>query len=167
MTEPIPSTEVGTQLQHSIIPSDYIVHWHFVWNSPKAEFATVWIDLLDSQQGTRASQLISCRFFLNEAEVLIKGAKAHTSMPQCQQHWHWGHSTEVCCHLAICCPICTGPHSKASHRQLMGCCRGNPKATPPIPPTPVDTPCPHIHSCINCGNKHAADNHCCPYWQHC
>ncbi|KAF9439612.1 hypothetical protein P691DRAFT_785757, partial [Macrolepiota fuliginosa MF-IS2] len=26
MTEPIPSTEVGAQLQHSIIPSDYVVH---------------------------------------------------------------------------------------------------------------------------------------------
>ncbi|KAF9440117.1 hypothetical protein P691DRAFT_768240 [Macrolepiota fuliginosa MF-IS2] len=49
MTEPIPSAEVGTQLQRSIIPSNYVVHWHFVRNSPKAEFATVWIDLSDSQ----------------------------------------------------------------------------------------------------------------------
>ncbi|KAF9440248.1 hypothetical protein P691DRAFT_782865 [Macrolepiota fuliginosa MF-IS2] len=40
-TKPLPSTEVGTQLQHSIIPSNYIVHWHFIQNSPKAEFATV------------------------------------------------------------------------------------------------------------------------------
>ncbi|KAF9448572.1 hypothetical protein P691DRAFT_759819 [Macrolepiota fuliginosa MF-IS2] len=48
-TEPLPSTEVGTQLQCSIIPSNYIVHWCFIWNSPKAEFMTVWIDLLDSQ----------------------------------------------------------------------------------------------------------------------
>ncbi|KAF9441598.1 hypothetical protein P691DRAFT_766094 [Macrolepiota fuliginosa MF-IS2] len=83
-TEPIPSAEVGAQLQRSIIPSDYVVHWHFVQNSPKAEFATVWIDLSDSQRGTHASQLIGRRLFLNEAEVLIKGAKAHTRMPQCQ-----------------------------------------------------------------------------------
>ncbi|KAF9441597.1 hypothetical protein P691DRAFT_766093 [Macrolepiota fuliginosa MF-IS2] len=27
-------------------------------------------------------------------------------------------------------------------------------------------PCTHVHLCINCGNKHAADDHCCPYWQH-
>ncbi|KAF9440606.1 hypothetical protein P691DRAFT_767528 [Macrolepiota fuliginosa MF-IS2] len=27
-------------------------------------------------------------------------------------------------------------------------------------------PCTHIHSCINCGNKHATDDHCCPYWWH-
>ncbi|KAF9442435.1 hypothetical protein P691DRAFT_765230 [Macrolepiota fuliginosa MF-IS2] len=47
--EPIPSTEVGAQLQCSIIPSDYVVHWRFVRNSPKAEFTTVWIDLSNSQ----------------------------------------------------------------------------------------------------------------------
>ncbi|KAF9441117.1 hypothetical protein P691DRAFT_617809, partial [Macrolepiota fuliginosa MF-IS2] len=166
MTKPIPSAEVGAQLQCSIIPSDYVVHWRFVRNSPKAEFATVWIDLSDSQRGTRASQLISCRLFLNEAEVLIKGAKAHTGTPQCQRCWHWGHNTEVCHCPAICCPICTGPHSKASHCQLVGCCRGNPKVSPPIPPTPADMPCTHICSCINCGNKHAADDHHCPYWWH-
>ncbi|KAF9439757.1 hypothetical protein P691DRAFT_637990, partial [Macrolepiota fuliginosa MF-IS2] len=107
-TEPIPSTEVDAQLQHSVIPSDYIVHWRFVWNSPKAKFATMWIDLSNSQRGTRASQLIGHHLFLNEAEVLIKGVKAHTGMPQCQQCWHWGHNTEVCRHPVICCPICTG-----------------------------------------------------------
>ncbi|KAF9439967.1 hypothetical protein P691DRAFT_768523 [Macrolepiota fuliginosa MF-IS2] len=48
-TKPIPSAEVGAQLQHSIIPSDYVVHWRFVHNSPKAKFATVWINLSDSQ----------------------------------------------------------------------------------------------------------------------
>ncbi|KAF9439702.1 hypothetical protein P691DRAFT_619719, partial [Macrolepiota fuliginosa MF-IS2] len=81
--------------------------------------------------------------------------------------WHWGHNTEVCCCLAAHCPICTGPHMKASHHQLMGCCQGNPKVTPPIPPTPADMPCMHVCACINCGNKHATDNHHCPYWQHC
>ncbi|KAF9439965.1 hypothetical protein P691DRAFT_627272, partial [Macrolepiota fuliginosa MF-IS2] len=96
----------------------------------------------------------------------IKGVKAHTGTPQCQQCWHWGHNTEVCCHPAIHCPICTSPHSKASHHQLTGCCQGNPKVTPPIPPTLVDVPCMHVRSCINCGNKHTADDHCCPYWQH-
>ncbi|KAF9439943.1 hypothetical protein P691DRAFT_784182 [Macrolepiota fuliginosa MF-IS2] len=94
MTEPFPNTELNAQLEHSIIPSDYVVRWCFVWNSPKAKFATVWINLLDSQQGTHASQLIGCHLFLNNAEVLIKGVKAHTSTPQCQQCWHWGHSTE-------------------------------------------------------------------------
>ncbi|KAF9441255.1 hypothetical protein P691DRAFT_684569, partial [Macrolepiota fuliginosa MF-IS2] len=82
--------------------------------------------------------------------------------------WHWGHTTDTCCHPVICCPICASPHSKASHRQLTGCWQhcSNPKANPPIPPTPADVSCPHTHICLNCGTKHTADNHCCPYWRH-
>ncbi|KAF9440697.1 hypothetical protein P691DRAFT_767370 [Macrolepiota fuliginosa MF-IS2] len=92
MTKPIPSTEVGAQLQCSIIPSNYIVHWRFMWNSPKAEFTTVWIDLSNLQQGTRASQLIGHHLFLNRVEVLIKGAKAHTGMPQYNHRCpYWQH----------------------------------------------------------------------------
>ncbi|KAF9439872.1 hypothetical protein P691DRAFT_784440 [Macrolepiota fuliginosa MF-IS2] len=59
-TEPFTSTEVDTQLQCSIIPLDYVVHWHYICNSPKADSATIWINLSDLQQGTHASQLISC-----------------------------------------------------------------------------------------------------------
>ncbi|KAF9449464.1 hypothetical protein P691DRAFT_759062 [Macrolepiota fuliginosa MF-IS2] len=81
-TEPLPHTELDAQLGHSIIPSEYVVHWHFVQNSPKAEFATVWLNLSDSQQGTHTSQLIGHHLFLNNVEVLIKGAKAHTGTPQ-------------------------------------------------------------------------------------
>ncbi|KAF9441710.1 hypothetical protein P691DRAFT_644938, partial [Macrolepiota fuliginosa MF-IS2] len=93
-------------------------------------------------------------------------AKAHTRTPQCQCCWHWGHTTEVCCCPVICYPICAGPHSKASHCQLTGCCCSNPKAKPPIPPTPADVSCPHVCACLNCSAKHAANDHCCPYWWH-
>ncbi|KAF9440732.1 hypothetical protein P691DRAFT_686664, partial [Macrolepiota fuliginosa MF-IS2] len=132
-------------------------------NSPKAKFATVWIDLSNSQQGTCTSTLIGHHLFLNEVEVLIKGAKAHTRTPQCQHCWHWGHTTDMCCCPAVCCPTCAGPHLKAGHCLLMGCCCGKPKANPPVPPTPANMSCPHVHACLNCSAKHAADNHRCPY----
>ncbi|KAF9445431.1 hypothetical protein P691DRAFT_762491 [Macrolepiota fuliginosa MF-IS2] len=48
-TDPFSSAEVDTQLQHSIIPSDFVVHWCYVQNSPKADSATIWIDLSNSQ----------------------------------------------------------------------------------------------------------------------
>ncbi|KAF9441439.1 hypothetical protein P691DRAFT_766288 [Macrolepiota fuliginosa MF-IS2] len=48
-TTPFSNTEVDAQLQCSIIPSDFVVHWHYIWNSPKADSATVWIDLADLQ----------------------------------------------------------------------------------------------------------------------
>ncbi|KAF9439818.1 hypothetical protein P691DRAFT_784787 [Macrolepiota fuliginosa MF-IS2] len=47
--DPFSSTEVDAQLQCSIIPSDFVVHWCYVQNSPKADSATIWIDLSDSQ----------------------------------------------------------------------------------------------------------------------
>ncbi|KAF9441785.1 hypothetical protein P691DRAFT_765889 [Macrolepiota fuliginosa MF-IS2] len=48
-TIPLPSTKLNAQLKHFIIPSAYIVHAYFVRNSPKSEFATMWINLSDSQ----------------------------------------------------------------------------------------------------------------------
>ncbi|KAF9439695.1 hypothetical protein P691DRAFT_769107 [Macrolepiota fuliginosa MF-IS2] len=48
-SDPFTSAEVDAQLQRSIIPADFVVHWHYVHNSPKADSATVWIDLSDSQ----------------------------------------------------------------------------------------------------------------------
>ncbi|KAF9441440.1 Gag-like protein, partial [Macrolepiota fuliginosa MF-IS2] len=116
--------------------------------------------------GTQASSLIGQSLFLNGGQVTIKGTKAHTRTPQCQRCWKWGHTTSTCCHPAIQCPICSGPHLEANHHLIARCCYGNPKATPPIPPTLADAPCLHVHACINCGNPHAANNWCCPYWCH-
>ncbi|KAF9441042.1 hypothetical protein P691DRAFT_766842 [Macrolepiota fuliginosa MF-IS2] len=105
-TEPFTSAEVDTQLQRSIIPSDYVVYWHYICNSPKADSATIWINL---------------------AEALIKGAKAHT--------------------VATRCPICAGPHVEANHQSLAGCCCSNPKASPPTLPTPAGKPaCTPAHA---------------------
>ncbi|KAF9439625.1 hypothetical protein P691DRAFT_627609, partial [Macrolepiota fuliginosa MF-IS2] len=99
-------------------------------------------------------------------DCLIKGAKVHTGSPQCQWCWKWGHPSDACRRPAIHCPICAGPHHRDLHCTMSSCCKGNPKASPPIPPTPADMACPHVHSCINCSTQHAADNRCCPYWHH-
>ncbi|KAF9439884.1 hypothetical protein P691DRAFT_634185, partial [Macrolepiota fuliginosa MF-IS2] len=93
---------------------------HHIHNSPKANSATIWINLSDSQQGTQASQLISCCLFINGAEALIKGAKAHTGTPQCHRCWKWGHTTDTCRCPVTCCPICAGPHVEANHQSLAG-----------------------------------------------
>ncbi|KAF9440130.1 hypothetical protein P691DRAFT_623377, partial [Macrolepiota fuliginosa MF-IS2] len=81
--------------------------------------------------------------------------------------WKWGHPSDTYRHPAIHCPICAGPHNKDSHHSMNGCCKGNLKASPPIPPTPADMGCPHVCSCINCSAQHAADDRHCPYWHHC
>ncbi|KAF9440762.1 hypothetical protein P691DRAFT_630798, partial [Macrolepiota fuliginosa MF-IS2] len=98
---------------------------------------------------------------------LIKGTKVHTGSPQCQQCWKWGHPSNACRCPAIHCPICAGPHHRNLHCSMSGCCKGNLKASPPIPPTPADMACPHVCSCINCSAQHAVDDRRCPYWCHC
>ncbi|KAF9441252.1 hypothetical protein P691DRAFT_640579, partial [Macrolepiota fuliginosa MF-IS2] len=98
--------------------------------------------------GTHASQIISHHHLINGAETLIKGAKAHTSTPQCQRCWKWGHMTDACCCPATCCPICAGPHTEANHQSLAG------------------EPCIHACPCLNCGNQHVANDWHCPYWHY-
>ncbi|KAF9442519.1 hypothetical protein P691DRAFT_681348, partial [Macrolepiota fuliginosa MF-IS2] len=65
--------------------------------------------------GSHASTLIGCSLFLNGGMVTIKDAKVCTRTPQCQWRWKWGHTMDTCCHPAICCPICSGPHMGANH----------------------------------------------------
>jgi hypothetical protein len=52
------------------------------------------------------------------------------------------------------------------HWVLAGCCKGNPKATPPVPPTPEGAPCPHVSRCPNCQKPHATDDRKCNFWRH-
>ncbi|KAF9439798.1 hypothetical protein P691DRAFT_830812, partial [Macrolepiota fuliginosa MF-IS2] len=57
--------EISNQLILSPILVDKIEHVWFVCNSPKANSGTFWIDLVDTQQGTLASSLISQQCFLS------------------------------------------------------------------------------------------------------
>ncbi|KAF9451926.1 hypothetical protein P691DRAFT_785570 [Macrolepiota fuliginosa MF-IS2] len=50
--------EISNQLIPSPIPVNMIKHVWFVYNSPKANSGTFWIDLMDLQQGILASSLI-------------------------------------------------------------------------------------------------------------
>ncbi|CAA7268109.1 unnamed protein product [Cyclocybe aegerita] len=64
------------------------------------------------------------------------------------------------------CPICSGPHEQKEHRQHAGCCKGNAKAKPPVPPTPRDQPCPHKGRCVNCHKDHTTNSALCKFWAH-
>ncbi|KXN92924.1 hypothetical protein AN958_08277, partial [Leucoagaricus sp. SymC.cos] len=97
---------------------------------------------------------------------VIWPAKARPGIPLCQRCWRWGHSTNTCKSEAIRCPRCSGPHSERHHWEYASCCKGNPKANPPIPPTIADVDCPHVPICSNCHGKHAANDRKCKYWRH-
>ncbi|KAF9440407.1 hypothetical protein P691DRAFT_687776, partial [Macrolepiota fuliginosa MF-IS2] len=127
--------ELAFQLNASSINHDFIEHMRFIHNSPKANTSTLWINLLNSQCGIWAASVIRQHLFLNGGDCIIKGTKVHTSSPQCQQCWKWGHPTDACWHPALRCLICAGPHSRDLHHSMAAV-----KATSSPPPHP---PYPH------------------------
>ncbi|KXN92100.1 hypothetical protein AN958_09630, partial [Leucoagaricus sp. SymC.cos] len=135
-------------------------------NLQHSDTTTIWFDVWDSQSGASAKKLKNQHMSINNAHCLIQLAKAHSGIPQCQCCWCWRHPSNTYKTQVIKCLLCTGPHSEAHHRKYCGTCKGNAKATPPIPPTEAGIPCPHNSHCINCKSKHMANNCYCKYWHH-
>ncbi|CAA7263692.1 unnamed protein product [Cyclocybe aegerita] len=135
-------------------------------NSAHSTSCTVYCNVWDSQQGTRAKKALGQPIFLAGQSCAIRPAARHTGVPLCQRCWKWGHPTVTCKAKQLSCPICSGPHEQKEHRQHAGCCKGNAKAKPPVPPTPRDQPCPHKGRCVNCHKDHAANSASCKFWAH-
>ncbi|CAA7271384.1 unnamed protein product [Cyclocybe aegerita] len=135
-------------------------------NSAHSTSCTVYCNIWDSQQGTRAKKALGQPIFLAGRSCAIRLAAQHTGVPLCQRCWKWGHPTVACKAKQLSCPICSGPHKQKEHRQHAGCCKGNAKAKPPVPPTPRDQPCPHKGRCVNCHKDHATNSASCKFWAH-
>jgi hypothetical protein len=93
-------------------------------------------------------------------------ARANPGAALCTRCWKWGHPASACRALQTKCPICMGPHRKEHHRALAGCCKGNDRVVPPVPPTEEGEPCPHAARCLNCRGPHSADDRRCKFWRH-
>ncbi|CAA7267352.1 unnamed protein product [Cyclocybe aegerita] len=113
-------------------------------NSAHLTSCTVYCNIWDSQQGTRTKKALGQLIFLAGRSCAIRPAAVKQ----------------------LSCPICSGPHEQKEHRQHAGCCKGNAKAKPPVPPTPRDQPCPHKGRCVNCHKDHAANSASCKFWAH-
>ena len=103
--------------------------------------------------GSRAKACIGKSLLVEGLPCIVRPACIHTGIPFCQWCCKWDHSTTACKSPHVVCPICLGPHRKENHRALASCCKSNPSANPPIPPTPEGEPCSHSHVCINCWDK--------------
>jgi hypothetical protein len=115
-----------------------------VRDSPKSDTCTVYLNVADSVSGARAKGLVGKTVQFGQYASYFRAARANPGSPLCSRCWRWGHPLSACCAPQLRCPICLGPHHKDHHRVLAGCCKGNPKATPPVPPTPEGAPCPHV-----------------------
>ena len=137
-----------------------------VRDSPKSDTCTVYLNVADSVSGARAKGLVGKSVQFGQYASYFRAARANPGSPLCSRCWRWGHPASACRAPQLRCPICLGPHRKDHHRVLAGCCKGNAKATPPIPPTPEGSACPHVSRCPNCRKPHAADDRKCNFWRH-
>ncbi|CAA7269052.1 unnamed protein product [Cyclocybe aegerita] len=135
-------------------------------NSVHLTSCTVYCNIWDSQQGTHTKKALGQPIFLAGWSCAIRPATRHTGVLLCQRCWKWGHPTVACKAKQLSCPICLGLHEQKEHRQHVGCCKGNTKAKPPVPPTPRDQPCPHKGHCVNCHKDHTANLALCKFWAH-
>jgi hypothetical protein len=137
-----------------------------VRDSPKSDTATVYLNVADSVSGARAKVLLRQSVQFGRYVAYFRTARANPGMALCNRCWRWGHPASACRAPQIKCPACMGPHRKDHHRTLAGCCKGNPGANPPVPPTLEGVPCPHPSRCPNCRKAHAADDRRCDFWRH-
>ena len=136
-------------------------------NSLRSDMGTVWFNIHDTRGGLKLQALAGRTFMYGKYRLTVGPAEKRVGVPQCTRCWRFGHRSDmhVCPSHSRCCALCNGPHETEHHRILASCCRGNPKATPPVPPTPGSEPCPHKPRCVNCGGEHGANNSVCKYWK--
>jgi len=139
---------------------------HIVRNSAASDTATIYLNITDTVSGARAKEVTNWPLQMGGLVSYICAAKANPGIVLCQCCWKWGHPSLACCTLQAKCLLCMGPHGREHHHTLSGCCKGNTKVTPPVPPMAEGMPCPHPSHCINCRKDHPTDSHKCNFWRH-
>ncbi|RXW16893.1 hypothetical protein EST38_g8968 [Candolleomyces aberdarensis] len=126
---------------------------------------TVFFNIWDSTKGTNGNTLIGKRILIFNQACTISAAAANPGVPLCTNCWVWGHPSESC-RSRTHCKLCGGPHNEHEHRRCCGPCKGNVKATPPIPPTPQGAGCPHLSRCLACRQENCVvGSGKCPFWK--
>ena len=134
--------------------------------SPSSDMSVIWIDIWDSQKGSKGKTLINCLFNFGRHTATVRGTTMHSGVAQCRNCWCWGHPTHVCRAQGAKCQKYGGPHRVENHKLLAWCCKANPKSNPPREVTTDGVPCPHTFKCLNCKGDHSADDNKCPFWHH-
>jgi len=134
--------------------------------SPSSDMSVIWIDIWDSQKGTKGKTLINRSFNFGRHTATVRGTAMHPGVAQCCNCWRWGHPTHACRAQGTKCQKCGGPHRVENHRSMAWCCKANPKSNPPREAMADGVPCPHTFKCLNCKGEHSADDTKCPFWRH-
>jgi len=164
----ITPTKVMEFIQRSPAASSVILMapLRVVCNLVVLNMATVYLNIANTVSGARAKEVINRPLQMGGKVAYICAVKANPGVALCQCCWKWGHPSSACHGLQAKCPLCMGLHGREHHRTLSGCCKGNAKANPPIPPMAKGMPCPHPSCCINCRKDHPTNSCKCNFWHH-
>ena len=99
--------------------------------SPKSDMAIIWIDIWDSQNGTKGKNLINRYFNIGKHIATICKTNMNPGIFQCKNCWKWGHTTFACHSHRSKCQKCNGPYKVKYHRDLAWCCKTNLKIDSP------------------------------------
>ena len=129
--------------------------------------AVVWVDIWDSQNGSKAKSIINWWFNVGHYIGAVHSMNMNPGIPQCKNYWKWCHSTLRCRLHRSRCIKCNSSHNTEHHREMAWCYKENLKRNPPRLETKKGEPCSCSFKCINCKGHHQADSNDCPFWKNC
>ena len=100
MNLPITADIVERVFQTTHIFNDIVLtsHPYVIKALSKSNMAIIWINIQDSQSGSKAKNLINRYFNISSHIAIIWSTNMNPSVPQCKNCWKWGH-TNFACHL--------------------------------------------------------------------
>ena len=135
--------------------------------SPKSDMAIIWIDIWDTQSGSKTKSIINRCFNIGSFIVIVHSANMNPGILQCKNYWKWGHMAGVCYIQGAKCVRCNGPYLTKHHCYFAWCCKANNKINSLRLETKNGEPCPHTFKCLNCKDDHQANSYDCLFWKNC
>ena len=64
--------------------------------SPSSDMSVIWIDIWDSQKGSKGKTLINRSFNFGHLTATVQGTAMHPGVAQCHNCWYWRYPTHAC-----------------------------------------------------------------------
>jgi len=88
--------------------------------SPSSDMSVIWIDIWDSQKGSKGKTLINRSFNFGRHTATVQETAMHPGIAQCCNCWCWGHPTHACRAQGAKCQKCGGPTTQSGKPQIYG-----------------------------------------------
>ena len=87
---PVTSTQVAEALSSSSLFEGITLAYipHIMKASPSFDMSVIWIDIWNSQKGSKGKTLINCSFNFGCHTTIVRGTAMHPGVAQCHNCWH-------------------------------------------------------------------------------